>query len=82
MNPPVLALIREVWEVPLVFVATWVLARIERRRVLSFGCTGGGKLVRLVSGAARGFASLSVLIGVFIPHAGWWASRARVQAPI
>jgi membrane protease YdiL (CAAX protease family) len=61
--PPALALIRESWEVLLVFVATWVLARIERRRVLSFGYTGGGKLVRLVSGAAWGFVSLSVLIG-------------------
>jgi membrane protease YdiL (CAAX protease family) len=62
--PPALALIRELWEVMLVFVATWVLARIERRRVLSFGYTGDGKLVRLVSGATWGFASLSVLIGV------------------
>ena len=62
--PPALALIRESWEVMLVFAATWVLARIDRRSVLSFGYTGSGKLVRLLSGAAWGFVSLSVLIGV------------------
>jgi membrane protease YdiL (CAAX protease family) len=62
--PPALALIREFWEVLLVFGATWVLARIERRRVLSFGYTGNGKLALLVSGAVWGFVSLSVLIGV------------------
>jgi membrane protease YdiL (CAAX protease family) len=62
--PPALALIRESWEVLLVFAATWVLARIDRRGVLSFGYTGGGKLVRLLGGAAWGFVSLSALIGV------------------
>jgi membrane protease YdiL (CAAX protease family) len=62
--PPVYALIRESWEVLLVFVATWVLARIERRSVFSFGYMGGGKLRRLVSGAAWGFLSLSLLICV------------------
>ncbi len=62
--PPESALIRESWEVILVFAATWVLARIERRGVFSFGYTGGGKLVRLMSGAAWGSVSLSVLIGV------------------
>ncbi len=60
---PALAMIRESWEVLLIFATTWVPARIERRSVLSFGYTGDGKLVRLVSGAAWGFVSLSVLIG-------------------
>jgi membrane protease YdiL (CAAX protease family) len=61
---PTLALIRESWEVILVFIATAVLARIERRSVFSFGYVGSGKLVRLASGAVWGFVSLSVLIGV------------------
>jgi membrane protease YdiL (CAAX protease family) len=62
--PPALALIRESWEILVVFAATWVMARIEKRRVLSFGFVGSGKLIRLVSGAIWGFVSLSLLVGL------------------
>jgi membrane protease YdiL (CAAX protease family) len=62
--PPTLALIREFCEVLVVLAATWVMARIEKRRLFSFGYTGGDKMIRLVSGAIWGFVSLSVLIGV------------------
>src|SRR5450755_4598994 len=63
-NPPSHALIRESWLVLLVFIATWVMARIEKRSVFSYGYTDQRKLLRLASGIAWGFLSLSLLIGV------------------
>jgi uncharacterized protein len=63
-NPPSNALIRESWLVLLVFIATWVMARIEQRSVFSFGYTGEARLIRFVSGVAWGFFSLSALVGV------------------
>ena len=62
--PPALALMRESCEVLVVLAATLVMAHIEKRRLFSFGYTGGGKMIRLLSGAIWGFVSLSVLIGV------------------
>jgi uncharacterized protein len=62
--PPTLALIRESCLVIAVFAATWVMARIEKRRLFSFGYAGGDKVLRLASGAIWGFVSLTVLIGV------------------
>lgn len=62
-NPPTHALIRESWSVLLVFVATWVMARIEGRSVFEFGYGGTGKLTLLLSGMAWGFVSLSLLVG-------------------
>ena len=63
-NPPPHALIRQSRDVVLVFLATWVMARIERRSVFSYGYTDGRKLLRLASGVAWGFLSLSLLIAV------------------
>jgi uncharacterized protein len=57
-------LIRQSWDVVLVFLATWVMARIERRSVVSYGYTDGRKLLKLASGVAWGFLGLSLLIGV------------------
>jgi uncharacterized protein len=63
-NPPQPALIRETCAVLVVFIATWVMARIERRSVFSYGFAGVGKLRKFASGAACGFLGLSLLIGV------------------
>jgi membrane protease YdiL (CAAX protease family) len=62
--PPTLALIRESCEVLVVLAATGVMARIEKRRLFSFGYAGSDRLLRLGSGAIWGFVSLSGLIGV------------------
>jgi hypothetical protein len=62
--PPTLALIRESWEVLLVLSATWLMARVERRPILSFGYADSRGGVRLLSGTVWGFLALSVLIGV------------------
>lgn len=63
-NPPLHALLRQSWVVVLVFLATLVMARIEKRSVLSYGFTDSRKLLRLASGAVWGFLSLSLLVAV------------------
>lgn len=62
--PPSLALLREFCEVLVVMVATWVMARVEKRRLLSYGYTGYHRLLRFASGVMWGLVCLSVLIGV------------------
>jgi uncharacterized protein len=62
--PLSLALFGESAQILIVFIATLIMARIERRRFLSYGYTDNHKLVRLVSGIAWGFLCLSGLIGV------------------
>lgn len=68
-NPPPHALIRQSWDLALVFLATWVMARIERRSVFSYGYMDGRKLLRFVSGVGWGFLSLSLLVAV-LWHSG------------
>lgn len=63
-NAPLHPLIRELCAALVVFFATWVMARIERRNLFSYGYIDPGKLLRLVSGVAWGFLSLSLLIGI------------------
>jgi membrane protease YdiL (CAAX protease family) len=62
--PPTLALIRESWEVLLVFSATWLMARVEKRPIMSFGYGDSVGGMRLLSGTVWGFLALSLLIGV------------------
>jgi membrane protease YdiL (CAAX protease family) len=66
-NPPQPALIRELWAVLLVFGATWVLARIEKRSVFSYGFIDQAKFIRFAGGVVWGFIGLSVLVGML-----WW----------
>jgi membrane protease YdiL (CAAX protease family) len=63
-NPPLHPLIRESCAALVVFFATWVMARIEKRNVFSYGYIDQRKLLRLGSGVAWGFFSLSLLICV------------------
>jgi len=64
------ALFQESFELFAIFLATWVMARIERRPVLSYGYTGDHRLIRMGSGMVWGFLALSLLIGVMW-KAGW-----------
>ena len=57
-------LVREFWLALLVLTATWVMARIERRSVRSYGYPATGGLLRLAAGASWGFISISALVGV------------------
>ncbi len=68
--PVVPALLQESLELFAIFFATLVMARIEKRPVLSYGYTGEHKLVRLISGALWGFLCLSLLV-VILWKAGW-----------
>jgi membrane protease YdiL (CAAX protease family) len=61
-NSPLHPLIRESCGALLVFFATWVMARIEKRSVFSYGYTDRRKLVRLAAGVAWGVFSLSLLV--------------------
>jgi membrane protease YdiL (CAAX protease family) len=67
-----LALLQESCEVLVVLVATLVMARIENRRLLSYGYTGEHRAIRLVSGVVWGFLCLSSLIGIL------WKARLLV----
>jgi membrane protease YdiL (CAAX protease family) len=58
------AILQESSEVLCVLAATWAMARIEKRPLLSFGYTGDHKLIRLVSGVMWGFACLSLVVGI------------------
>jgi membrane protease YdiL (CAAX protease family) len=44
--------------------ATWVMARLENRPLLSYGYTDNRKLIRLLTGGFFGFLCLSTLVGV------------------
>ena len=62
--PVSLGVLQESCQVLLVATATLVMARIERRPILSYGYVGDHKLIRLVSGVLLGFFCLSVLVAV------------------
>jgi uncharacterized protein len=59
-----LGLLQESCQILVVTVATWAMARIENRPLLSYGFTGDFKLIRLLTGALWGFLSLSLLIAI------------------
>jgi membrane protease YdiL (CAAX protease family) len=61
---PTSALIGESSAMLLVLVATWIMARIEKRRLAVYGYAGRAKLVRFLSGCVWGFVALSGLIAV------------------
>ncbi len=50
--------------------ATWIVALIERRRLLDFNLTGPKRTANFFSGAAAGFLALSALIGG-LWYGGW-----------
>lgn len=62
--PLSLAFSRECRELFAVAVATWVMSRIEKRRLFSYGLEGSNKVSRLSVGALWGFLALSALLGI------------------
>jgi membrane protease YdiL (CAAX protease family) len=64
------ALLQESLELLAAFLATWIMARIENRGVLSYGYTGNHRLARMVCGMIWGFLCLSVLVGI-LWRMGW-----------
>ena len=66
--PLYLGLLQEGGQFLILFVATWVMSRIEHRPLLSYGYTGDHKLTRFVGGIVCGLFCLSVLIAIL-----WWS---------
>jgi membrane protease YdiL (CAAX protease family) len=60
---PGFLLIAEAVTISLVYGATVVMGRIEKRRAFSYGLTGPNKLTNFLVGALGGFVSLSVVVG-------------------
>jgi uncharacterized protein len=61
---PVRALISEAVSMLIVLAATWIMARIEGRRLAVYGYAGRATLVRFLSGCVWGFVALSGLVAV------------------
>jgi membrane protease YdiL (CAAX protease family) len=55
-------LVSELLQLLCVFLATLILAMIEKRPVLSYGFQGKARAARFISGLAWGFAAISVLV--------------------
>jgi membrane protease YdiL (CAAX protease family) len=58
------ALITELVQMCLVLFATWIMARIEGRRLAVYGYAGRAKLARFLWGGVWGFLALSALVSV------------------
>jgi membrane protease YdiL (CAAX protease family) len=69
---PVQDLLRESTLLAVLFLATLIMARIERRSVFSYGFHDERKLTRLVSGTLIGFLFISGLVGIL------WATHVLV----
>jgi len=61
---PAKALMAEVVSMLVVLVASWIMARIERRRLAVYGYAGRAKLSRFLFGCVWGFVALSGLVAV------------------
>jgi len=64
--PPGPALLREALIAALVLGASWVMGRIERRPVGSYGLSGPGSARNFAAGLGWGVALFSVLVGILV----------------
>lgn len=62
--PPSVVFLQECSDLLVIFVAVWIMSRIEGRPLVSFGYSGDYKVVRLISGAACGLLGLSCLVAI------------------
>jgi membrane protease YdiL (CAAX protease family) len=60
---PIFLFLAEAISISLVLGAGWIMGRIEKRSVWSYGLTGPHKLTNFLLGCAGGLASLSLVIG-------------------
>lgn len=59
---PAAALLTELWQFALVFIATWFMSFLEQRPLLFYGYQGQARAARLLSGIAWGFVAISALV--------------------
>ncbi len=67
---PVSGMIGEGSSVLLLLLVTWIMSKIERRRVMDYNLTGPNRVERFFVGAGVGFASLGVLV-LALTWGGW-----------
>ncbi len=60
---PLAMLLGESVQAALVLLATWIMARIEGRRLASYGYAGRARLSRFLWGCGWGFLAISALVG-------------------
>jgi hypothetical protein len=61
---PLRTLIAEGFSMLIVLLVSWIMARIEGRRLAVYGYAGRDRLVRFLWGGAWGFVALSALVGL------------------
>ena len=61
---PAPSILREALQLAALFLATWIMAGIEKRSVLCYGFADKRKLIRLASGSVVGFLVISGLVGL------------------
>lgn len=74
--PPALVFVQEISESLALFVAVWIMARVEHRPFLSFGYSGARWVIRLVSGSIWGIFCLSTLVALLV-RAHWLVLGGR-----
>jgi len=62
-QPAYVALIQEIVLAVLLFLATFIMSRIEKRPVTVYGYAGKARFVRFVSGIFWGFIAITALVG-------------------
>jgi membrane protease YdiL (CAAX protease family) len=73
---PLKGLAMELCQFVPVVVATWVMARLERRPLLFYGYQGSARAVRFISGIVWGFLAISVLV-LALHHFGYLLLEGR-----
>ncbi len=73
---PLKGLAMELCQFVPVVIATWVMARLERRPLLSYGYQGPARTVRFISGIVWGFIAITALVLV-LHHFGFLALQGR-----
>lgn len=68
-------LLMECVQLSAVVVATFVIAKVERRSPLAYGLRGSARAARLATGLLSGFAGISVLVGIL-----WRAGFLHIEA--
>jgi len=75
---PLKGLAMELCQFVPVVIATWVMARLERRPLLSYGYQGPARTVRFISGIVWGFLAISALV-LALHHFGYLALQGALH---
>jgi len=76
---PSTGLLLEISQLVPVLIATWIMALLERRPVLSFGYRGAARCVRFFSGIVWGFIAISAVV-LILRHLGYLSLDGRMMS--